>query len=429
MQNQLKQKQILCIFVFMTVIFSSMWPTVSFRWFDAFFYLIVDGSWILSDVLQYTIALIFCLVLSGVLLCWKKWPWDITLLWVPYLIWNISALGWSIYPSYSAHGIVRDIIIAQSVFIFGYAINYSRALALKTQYYIVLLAVFCSVVAMICFPVEKVAGAGLLFDGVLFSNWFSYLLGLMLPVLWLKMQRRPWGEISWLVLLLLTFTTLASMRIVWLASLACLVVCVVSGRFGAGFSDDKKAYLILFFWCFFLVAGYIYTGIFKPADGFVPDAGGDFSAWYMTFFKNERYRIWGFWISQSLNHWWGGVGLGWEVPRFAYAKYKPDYFPLVFVSHGHNLFLNQYLQLGLVGVLLYAGAWMLIFKKCLVFFKGHPAVRWCGMAIISMLVMLCAKNFTDDGMRDQNILLYFLLLGCLFGRARRPVGALAQSLL
>ena len=128
------QKKILSILIVGLILASSAMPNLFFKWFDPIVYLMVDGSWIAADIVQYLLAAVFILMISHLLLHWKKWPWDVLILWIPYLFWCLLSYFWSIYPSYSVHESIHDVFIAQVVFIFAYALAVSRVLDFKTLF-------------------------------------------------------------------------------------------------------------------------------------------------------------------------------------------------------------------------------------------------------------------------------------------------------
>jgi len=438
MFNKIRSEGYLFLFVAVLVFLSSATPGYFFKWFDAIFYLMVDGEWTYADVLQYLIALFFCLVLAGALLDWRQWPWQILLVWIPYAVWVFAGSLWSIYPRYSFHESVHDVLLAQAVFLLAYAAIYSRAIELKQVIFVAGGAVFYCVIQAVFFRPNDIEQLPYLFDGVLFSNWYSYLLALALPVLWMRSRHEQWGLASWAVLLLLSFTFFANMRIVWLAGLVLWGLSHVLGwRWGLSRTQAPQSRRVMVFmlWALIFLLGYRFVSIYKisgisetecaaPAVNSLNVNDELAPKWIRTFKDNERYSIWSFYVRQSIEHdkWLGGVGLGWENPAFAYAKNKPECFPLGWVSHGHNHLLNQYLQTGLIGVVFYLAAWAFLFWQIVRLATSRQrSVRCCALGLMCLLTMLLAKNFTDDGMRDQNILLFFMLLGLLYGRAKRSL--------
>jgi O-antigen ligase len=89
-----------------------------------------------------------------------------------------------------------------------------------------------------------------------------------------------------------------------------------------------------------------------------------------------------------------------------------------FVSHGHNLFLNIAVQLGIVGVFVFLALFAALLRD---YWRLGGAgaslpLRTLGAAGFSLLIALLAKNSTDDFMDHAVVIAFWGYAGILLGR-------------
>jgi O-antigen ligase len=113
----------------------------------------------------------------------------------------------------------------------------------------------------------------------------------------------------------------------------------------------------------------------------------------------------------------GGFGRG------VYGKELTGQFGSHILWHGHNLFLNYALQMGIGGVLVLVillGAIGRAFWRC--YRADDPIASLVGAAGVAMLVGVLAKNMTDDFFVRQNALMFWSIVGLSLGYGHRRMG-------
>jgi O-antigen ligase len=139
-----------------------------------------------------------------------------------------------------------------------------------------------------------------------------------------------------------------------------------------------------------------------------------------TLQRSERYEIWGFWLERVAERPLLGVGFGRNLPRDVYADQKPPHWIDVMFAHGHNLFLDYALQLGVAGL----AVLLLLLASLLRAFWGlfrnpHADVSLVGICGVALLVAMVSKNMTDDLFWRGNGLLFWALAGMTLGYGKR----------
>jgi O-antigen ligase len=89
-------------------------------------------------------------------------------------------------------------------------------------------------------------------------------------------------------------------------------------------------------------------------------------------------------------------------------------------SHGHNLFLNVVLQVGITGLMVF-----LLLLGCLAkraYTARHSGDFSSGGALVALVVAMLIKNLTDDFMTQAVVLLFWSYAGILVGRLSTATG-------
>ena len=89
-------------------------------------------------------------------------------------------------------------------------------------------------------------------------------------------------------------------------------------------------------------------------------------------------------------------------------------------SHGHNLFLNVVLQTGLLGL----GVLCVLFGSLLreAYKARDPTRLRISAALTTLVIVMLAKNFTDDFMDQAVVIAFWIYAGMLLGRLRATAG-------
>jgi O-antigen ligase len=89
------------------------------------------------------------------------------------------------------------------------------------------------------------------------------------------------------------------------------------------------------------------------------------------------------------------------------------------LTHAHNLFLNTWLETGIVGVVLEAALLLALIAR---FYRLRRALPWLSAAGIALVVGMVVKNSTDDFMWQNTALAFWCFAGLLLGRGERLAG-------
>jgi O-antigen ligase len=134
--------------------------------------------------------------------------------------------------------------------------------------------------------------------------------------------------------------------------------------------------------------------------------------------RDSRWTAWPHIVERVMEQPLRGAGLGRQAMRQAYPDLIPAQDPLVW--HGHNVFLNAGISMGLPGVIVLLwlfGALVVSYARLL---AAAPAeVRWIGVAGILMIVGVVGRNMTNDFFVRDGSLLFWALNGALLGAGLR----------
>lgn len=138
-----------------------------------------------------------------------------------------------------------------------------------------------------------------------------------------------------------------------------------------------------------------------------------------TLSSDTRPKVWAFYRSAGVRHTWFGVGFGKPLPGMAYRAQMPASLLAIepqAPTHAHNLFLNTWLQTGLVGLVLQS---LLLLALAYRFWRSRSAEPWLCAAGIALVVGMIAKNSTDDFMWQTTMLAFWSFAGLLLGSCEK----------
>ncbi|GAB2912046.1 O-antigen ligase family protein [Paraburkholderia jirisanensis] len=138
-----------------------------------------------------------------------------------------------------------------------------------------------------------------------------------------------------------------------------------------------------------------------------------------TMSNDTRPRLWAFYRDAGVPHKWIGIGFGKPLPGLAFKSTMPEallQFEPVALTHAHNLFLNTWLQTGVIGVVL-----QIVLLAALVarFWRLRRINMWLCAAGIALVVGMIMKNITDDFMWQTTILAFWSFAGLMLGCGER----------
>jgi hypothetical protein len=143
--------------------------------------------------------------------------------------------------------------------------------------------------------------------------------------------------------------------------------------------------------------------------------------------SDTRPKLWAFYGREGETHMWTGIGFGKPLPGRVFQSEIP---PALLetepqaLTHAHNLFLNTWLETGIVGAVLEAA---LLLALILRFWRLRHVVPWLSAAGMALVIGMIAKNFTDDFMWQTTALAFWCFSGFLLGRGERLAGRIAPA--
>lgn len=144
----------------------------------------------------------------------------------------------------------------------------------------------------------------------------------------------------------------------------------------------------------------------KPADGFNPSYQATGFVDYLL--SNERIVRWQQWAIRGMENPVLGVGYGRENALAHFSGGLP--WPEERLYHAHNVLLNHFVQLGVVGLLIFVAAHVQMLR----FFwrrSNHPAAQ-AGFLVIVFFVI---RNLFDDFVYGRLLVVYAGVLGAMIG--------------
>ncbi|WP_097458958.1 glycosyltransferase family 9 protein [Mangrovitalea sediminis] len=127
--------------------------------------------------------------------------------------------------------------------------------------------------------------------------------------------------------------------------------------------------------------------------------------------KDPRWEIWSYWIRLVDVHPWLGYGYG----RYIALRHSPVPQPeaargYLSMGHGHNIFLNQASEIGIIGLVSFSLMWVLLWRQYWRHLR-NPAIRHYAAAGLVLMIAYLMKNITDDFYTRRNLLLFWALNG------------------
>jgi hypothetical protein len=135
--------------------------------------------------------------------------------------------------------------------------------------------------------------------------------------------------------------------------------------------------------------------------------------------NDTRPMMWAFYTHAGAAHWLTGIGFGKPLPGMAYRAEAPAKLLALepqALTHAHNLFINTWLQTGVVGLILQAVLLLALGWRFWTLRHLNAPVSAAGIALVAGMV---AKNMTDDLMWETTILAFWAFSGLLLGVGER----------
>ncbi|OED41781.1 hypothetical protein ACH42_13185 [Endozoicomonas sp. (ex Bugula neritina AB1)] len=130
--------------------------------------------------------------------------------------------------------------------------------------------------------------------------------------------------------------------------------------------------------------------------------------------KDPRIYMWDFYIEKGLEKPIIGYGAGYKSIRDALWDRFPEYFDIFNKSHAHNVFMNKWLQMGFVGLILFILLYGLAFNTSLIR-NTSKKTELMGLLLVLVFVGFFFKSITDDFFIRNNLLEFWLIIGLMSG--------------
>jgi O-antigen ligase len=361
------------------------------------------------------------------------WRWPLVLPIACWAAWSLAAVGWSAYPAVSMHAWLDEVLYPLVSFwgfwLLGTRTQRLAPLALVSWIACVLLAVISA------FNWGNLQPPTAHTFQLHFYNRVGHTstLAVFTMALFCGALLRPrWRVVGVTGLVLCLFVGLATLnRFFWPAAAVTLLVAL--------FPLYRRRILLALL--AFAVVGAAavgtleYSSRMRMGDASTVNASRDvaidghellvphaFSSIGDTVSSDTRPKLWAFYVSQAKRHPWLGVGFGKPLPGMAYQGEMPQSLLAIepqALTHAHNLFINTWLQTGVVGVVLET-----VLLLCLVasFWRVRRADPWLCAAGIALVAGMIAKNTTDDFMWQTTMLAFWSIAGLLLGSAQQRTG-------
>ncbi|MGH9576686.1 MAG: O-antigen ligase family protein, partial [Terriglobales bacterium] len=210
-------------------------------------------------------------------------------------------------------------------------------------------------------------------------------------------------------------------RIVWAAFFASFAVAVVARNYSALASTHRNGSRRVTFAAMVVIV-VLFSATAWQRDGFLSHSTTGFALQSdargpASLQADLRPRIW----AAALEEWrkapWLGQGFGREIAARQLRVLTPTGGGHPDVLHAHNLFLNIVVQLGVVGLALFAAILTFTAREFVASLR-EPAAAPAGILGLSVLAGFLVKNLTDDFMHRHNALVFWAVIAALLALAR-----------
>lgn len=148
----------------------------------------------------------------------------------------------------------------------------------------------------------------------------------------------------------------------------------------------------------------------KPADAFHPEDKASGVVQHLA--KNERFTAWKQWIDRGMESPLIGSGFGRDNVKAHFAH--GETWNEQWLHHGHNIFLNNFLQLGLLGLALFVAANYQLLRYCVTHWQPFSTA-----AFLLVVFFLLRNQFDDFGFK-RLLIVYAMLLGACISCVALP---------
>lgn len=315
-----------------------------------------------------------------------------------YFSWAVLSLLWAEFPGISWQAVRGDILIPCLAFIASFHAFRIYGQAARIEFF--LYGVWCVFLVGSALSYFYFGPVWLdkMFDSVgYYSTYLFMLAGISLPFL---------GKNARLVFypLLVGLLFMTHQRVAWVVF---PVVVIADLVLHARHRFSRGGFLLVFV----LVLGFSFAMMKaelsgRPANAFNPELKANGVIEHLA--KNERLGPWLAWFERGMESPVIGSGFGRDNVKAHFSRGAE--WPDQQLHHGHNLLLNNFLQLGLLGVCLFIAANTQLLYSLL---RQRRAITTAGALVVIFFLL---RNMFDDFSFKRLLVVYGLFLGvCIQG--------------
>lgn len=330
--------------------------------------------------------------------------------------WSVASMAWSINPDYTAEQLKREIgwnLLTMLIFYMASRNAHAWQTLLRTALgalgFYASLALAMQVTAQGWDPSRFHAGVGP----------YSTHVVLMAPLLLAILAPPPAGfgatrkamAIGFLLLVTLVASArLTDNRMLWIALAASFATAslVAALRWRGSLTRLRLRWIVpLLLLLVVLAALFVDAANERATTDFPPQTSiAD------TLSRDPRIPLWDHAVGKAMTRPWTGFGFGRAILA---SEFKDElHNPLLW--HAHNLFVSQWLQTGIVGMLLFAALLAALLARFIGFVRTRDdGVAFIGVIGVSLIVGFAVKNLTDDFLFRSNAKEFWALLALLLG--------------
>ncbi len=337
---------------------------------------------------------------------------------ITFLTIALASVAWSNAPSVSLSQVKHELIIGLTAFFSLYWLN--SAADNRKFFTGSLLISFILTLAIAIFSnnglnqntwqfkLTDIHGVGF------YSTYIAYLFPLMIIPIFLKPFRfsRPLAIITIVLMLPICIGNDNRMAFITIGSTFIFAAILLTSKYWHSISHSLKSLII--FTAFILGIISIYNGIFSglPQKNM---SASEVATFYSS--KEARILIWDYWTDRIKENPTLGIGYGWKTPDdHANSKQKPHNYCQLTQGHAHNIFIDQAVRTGIVGLTAFLFTFIFVIKRFWKYYRTNDkTIKIIGITGLSFMFTVIIKNQTDLFLAGHMYLYYFAIIGFLLG--------------
>jgi len=329
--------------------------------------------------------------------------------------WACMSLAWSVDPAYTAHELKREIgyslIVMLTFYVVAATVRGWRTALIAALSGFTLVAAFA--LGLAASPADWDPGAW--HQGVGAYSTYVVLVAPLLPML---LARPPAGfgrnRVTLLLgfallLLLLVTARLTENRMVWLALAAVFVTmaAVALMRWHSAVAIAPARWMVPLF-VLLVVLGALFVNVAREKSHQLYPG----QATVATLASDPRFGLWEHAAERIGARPWGGYGFGKLILADEFRRALSN--PLL--THPHNVFLSQWLQLGAAGAAAFVALLAALAWRFTRFLRSpNDTLAVVGTVGVALVVGFVVKNFADDFLAQSNAKEFWALSAMLLG--------------